>query len=60
MLSTLEPVVTVLLATWWLNETLKPVTWLGGGLILIAVLLLTHSELRRTQSAVISESTPGG
>ena len=60
MLSTLEPVVTVLLATWWLNETLKPVTWLGGGLILIAVLLLTHSELRRTQSAVISESSPGG
>jgi drug/metabolite transporter (DMT)-like permease len=56
----LEPVVTVLLATWWLNETLKPVTWLGGGLILIAVLLLTHSELRRTQSAVISESSPGG
>ena len=60
MLSTLEPVVTVLLATWWLNETLKPVTWLGGGLILIAVLLLTHSELRRTQPAVISESSPGG
>jgi drug/metabolite transporter (DMT)-like permease len=60
MLSTLEPVVTVLLATWWLNETLKPVTWLGGGLILIAVLLLTRSELRRTQSAVISESSPGG
>jgi len=60
MLSTLEPVVTVLLATWWLNERLKPVTWLGGGLILIAVLLLTHSELRRTQSAVISESSPGG
>jgi drug/metabolite transporter (DMT)-like permease len=60
MLSTLEPVVTVLLATWWLNETLKPVTWLGGGLILIAVLLLTHSELRRTQPAVISEASPGG
>lgn len=60
MLSTLEPVVTVLLATWWLNETLKPVTWLGGGLILIAVLLLTHSELRRTQPRVISESSPGG
>ena len=60
MLSTLEPVVTVLLATWWLNETLKPVTWLGGGLILIAVLLLTHNELRHTQPGVISESSPGG
>jgi drug/metabolite transporter (DMT)-like permease len=49
MLSTLEPVVTVLLANVWLNETLKPVTWLGGALILIAVVLLTQSELRRTQ-----------
>ena len=49
MLSTLEPVVTVLLATVWLNEVLQPVTWLGGGLILIAVLLLTQSELRGTQ-----------
>jgi drug/metabolite transporter (DMT)-like permease len=60
MLSTLEPVVTVVLATWWLSETLKPVTWLGGGLILIAVLLLTHNELRHTQPGVISESSPGG
>jgi drug/metabolite transporter (DMT)-like permease len=49
MLSTLEPVVTVLLAALLLGETLKPVTLLGGGLILIAVVLLTHSELRRPE-----------
>ncbi|MCU0567034.1 MAG: DMT family transporter [Oculatellaceae cyanobacterium Prado106] len=48
MLSTLEPVVTVLLAYGWLNEALTPIALLGGGLILIAVLLLTHSELRRS------------
>ena len=47
MMSTLEPVVTVLLGAVWLNETLGPTTLLGGGLILIAVLLLTQSELRR-------------
>jgi drug/metabolite transporter (DMT)-like permease len=49
MLSTLEPVVTVLLAALLLGETLKPITLLGGGLILVAVVLLTHSELRRPE-----------
>ncbi len=47
MLSTLEPVVTVILGAVWLNEVLRPVTLLGGGLILAAVLLLTQKELRR-------------
>ncbi|MBN2550630.1 MAG: EamA family transporter [Anaerolineales bacterium] len=47
MFSTLEPVVTVLLAAVLLNERLAPVTLLGGGLILLAVLLLSHSELRQ-------------
>lgn len=55
MISTLEPVVTVLLAALLLRETLKPVMLLGGGLILAAVLLLTHSELRRTAPERVSE-----
>jgi drug/metabolite transporter (DMT)-like permease len=55
MLSTLEPVVTILLAGWWLHETQTPLTLLGGGLILAAVLLLTQSELRRRPSSVIGE-----
>lgn len=59
MLSTLEPVVTVLLAYWWLNETLTPVALIGGGLILVAVLLLTHGELRRSQSSVMKKSNLG-
>jgi drug/metabolite transporter (DMT)-like permease len=46
MISTLEPVVTVALAALLLGETLEPVTLLGGGLILAAVLLLAQSELR--------------
>ena len=46
MLSTLEPFVTVLLAALLLNETLQPVTLLGGALILAAVLLLTRTPTR--------------
>ena len=45
MLSTLEPVVTVLLAALLFGELLQPLTLLGGGLILAAVILLTRSEL---------------
>jgi drug/metabolite transporter (DMT)-like permease len=45
MLSTLEPVVTVLLAAWLFGERLSPVILIGGGLILGAVILLTHGEL---------------
>jgi drug/metabolite transporter (DMT)-like permease len=55
MLSTLEPVVTVLLASWWLDETLTPVTLLGGGLILMAVLLVTHGEFRRLPASVAED-----
>ena len=44
MLSTLEPVVTVLLAAWIFDERLKAIVMLGGGLILIAVILLTSGE----------------
>lgn len=49
MLSTLEPVVTVLLAALLFGEQPKPPTLLGGGLILAAVLLLARSELRRIE-----------
>lgn len=49
MLSTLEPAVTVLLAALLLGETLRPVTLLGGGLVLAAVLLLARSELGRAE-----------
>jgi drug/metabolite transporter (DMT)-like permease len=46
MVSTLEPVVTVLLAAWLLGETLPPASILGGAFILAAVLLLARGELR--------------
>ena len=49
MLSTLEPVVTVLLAALLLGETLKPLSLLGGGSILLAVVLLTRTELRQPE-----------
>lgn len=47
MLSTLEPVVTVLLAAWLFGEKLPPIALLGGGLILAAVILLTRAELKK-------------
>ena len=53
MLSTLEPVVTVLLATWLFQEKLNTISLLGGGLILVAVLLLTRNELQQVKPAEI-------
>ncbi|MFN2147113.1 MAG: DMT family transporter [Anaerolineales bacterium] len=41
LLSTLEPVFTVLLAVWLLRESLQPTQILGGGLVLAAVVLLS-------------------
>ncbi len=49
MLSTLEPVVTVLLAASLLQDLVQPVALLGGSLILAAVILLTRNELRQNQ-----------
>jgi drug/metabolite transporter (DMT)-like permease len=49
MLSTLEPVVTVILAAILFQEALKPITLLGGAMILIAVIILTRSEFRKDQ-----------
>jgi drug/metabolite transporter (DMT)-like permease len=48
MLSTLEPVVTVILSAVLFSETLKPLTLIGGGMILLAVIWLTRSELRQS------------
>lgn len=45
MLSTVEPVVTVLLAAILFGESLGIVTLIGGALILIAVILLTRGEM---------------
>ncbi len=45
MLSTLEPVVTVLLAAWLFAERLETITLVGGALILVAVVVLTRSEM---------------
>src|SRR5512147_1475562 len=46
MLSTLEPVVTVLLAGLIFGERLAAITILGGSLILVAVILLTRRDAR--------------
>jgi drug/metabolite transporter (DMT)-like permease len=53
MLSTLEPVVTVLLAAWLFQERLNVASLLGGGLILVAVILLTRNELQQIKPAEI-------
>lgn len=46
MLSTIEPIVTVLLATWLFGDKLLPIVFVGGVLILIAVLILTRAEMQ--------------
>ncbi|MBE0683910.1 MAG: EamA family transporter [Anaerolineales bacterium] len=57
MLSTLEPVVTVLLAAWLFGEKLLPIVLLGGGLILAAVILLTRAELSKDTENQIALKT---
>ena len=47
----LEPIVTVLLAAWLFGDKLLPIVLLGGGLILVAVILLTQAELTKETDA---------
>ena len=47
MLSTIEPIITVLLAAWLFGDKLLPIVMVGGGLILVAVILLTRAELSK-------------
>jgi len=54
MLSTLEPVVTVLLAAWLFGERLTLITLLGGGLILAAVIILTRAELASSEKEIVN------
>ncbi len=49
MLSTIEPIVTVLLAAWLFGDQLEPIVMVGGVLILIAVLILTRAEMQANQ-----------
>jgi len=49
MLSTVEPIVTVLLAALLFGEVLKTESLIGGALILIAVLMLARGELQRLE-----------
>jgi drug/metabolite transporter (DMT)-like permease len=39
ILATFEPVVAVALAAWVLGEGLRPLQWIGGGLVIAATLL---------------------
>lgn len=49
MLSTIEPIITVMLATWLFGDILLPIVLVGGVLILIAVLILTRAEMQANQ-----------
>ena len=51
MLSTLEPIVTVLLAAWIFGEQLQSIALFGGGMILIAVIMLTRGETSEIQES---------
>jgi len=54
VLSTLEPVVTVALATWLLGDTLSAVQGVGGGLVLVAVIWLSMTQ----RSAAVVPAPP--
>lgn len=56
MLSTLEPVVTVLLAAVLLGERLTPLQWLGGAAVLSAVLWLVRAGGGPREDAVSLEA----
>jgi len=57
MLSTLEPVVTVLLAAWIFGERLQSIALFGGGLILIAVIMLTLGEASEIKELAQNKSS---
>jgi len=48
VLSTFEPVTTVILAFLFLGEEIGPMRITGGALILMAVILLAKSEFKKT------------
>ncbi len=48
VLSTFEPVTTVILAVLFLGEKIGPTRIVGGGLILVAVVLLAKSEFKKS------------
>ena len=50
MLSTIEPIITVFLATVLFGDKLAPIVLAGGALILIAVVILTRSEMRSIET----------
>ena len=56
MLSTLEPVVTVVLAAMLWGESLSPAALVGGGMILGAVLLVTRSTVQDHEAGVLGGS----
>jgi drug/metabolite transporter (DMT)-like permease len=58
LISTLEPVVTIFLATALLHERLAPLTLLGGALVLVAVALLTRGELSATTTPAPAAAPP--
>lgn len=57
-ISTFEPVVTVILAWWALDETVRPIQLAGGALILIAVVMLARRDAPEDLSIAASEAPP--
>jgi drug/metabolite transporter (DMT)-like permease len=51
LIITLQPVLTVLMAMAFLNETLTLQQWVGGGLVILAIILLQRSPDRVMKSA---------
>lgn len=60
LVSTVEPVYTIVLATILLGETLRPIQVLGGTLVVVGVLLAESGRARRPEGDGLATEVPGG
>jgi len=55
---TVQPVITVLMAVIFLDEVLTGQQWIGGLLVVIAVVVLQLSQDRKSQGIQVNNSVP--
>ncbi len=59
IISTVQPLMTMLLAVVLLGEVIGPVQWLGGGIIIASILLLETSRSVRVEKLKVETSVAG-
>ncbi len=59
IISTVQPLMTMLLAVGLLGEVIGPIQWLGGGIIIASILLLETSRSVRAEKLKVEPSVAG-